>query len=77
MRTCVKSTDEVLRRTLLLSFLSCVCPRSAGYSLLDAGQGLCALGLLEFFKQNSVFPGFPPLHSWTMEAHLSALYRVK
>lgn len=27
-------------------------------------------GPLDFFKQNSVFPGFPPLPSWTTEAHL-------
>jgi hypothetical protein len=30
-------------------------------------------GPLDFFKQNSVFPGFVPLHSWTTEAHLPGM----
>lgn len=66
MRICVRSTTEE-NLSLLLSPL---CPQSAGSGFSDAGQGLCALGLLDFSKQSPMFPGFLPLHSWTTEAPL-------
>lgn len=66
MRTRVRASGAEENLDLLPS----LCPQSAGCRLLDAGRGLCVLGLLAFSKQSPVFPGFLPLHSWTTEAPL-------